>query len=103
MKVQYTCDVCDRMKDTMAEVAECENSHVILTPKWYWFIPLVAWFLMPYYLFTIKGAIIQLRKEYPNAHPVKKVFLDLIQEFIVVGGIGFSPIILFLLLMLYFQ
>lgn len=52
MKIFYKCDICDRTHDTMYDVGKCESSHTFITPKWYWYVPFVSWFIMIYLLFT---------------------------------------------------
>jgi hypothetical protein len=59
MKVNYKCEVCDRNYDTVDDCVKCESGHTIIEMKWWWLIPFVGWFMIPFSLFTNKNAIIK--------------------------------------------
>lgn len=59
MKTIYKCEICDRTHDTVEEASKCENGHTVIKMKWWWLIPFVGWFMVPYSLFSKKNAIIK--------------------------------------------
>lgn len=59
MKTIYQCEICDRTHDTVDKANECESGHSVIEIKWWWLIPFVGWFMVPYSLFTKKNAIIK--------------------------------------------
>lgn len=65
MKTNYQCEICKSLSESKEDTIKCENSHTILRSedfKWYWFVPFVAWFLVPFFLFTNKKSIIIFSK-----------------------------------------
>ena len=61
MKTKFECEICKTNHDSKYAAERCETTHTIMTPekmKWYWFIPFIGWFMIPYFLFTKKNAII---------------------------------------------
>ena len=67
MKTIFECDICKRSYKTSEDALKCENEHTILKSedfKWYWYIPFVAWILVPMFLFTKKNAIIIFEKNF---------------------------------------
>lgn len=58
MKTQYKCDVCSRTHDSAEDAISCESKHTVIKFKLIWLIPFVAWFHIPYLLFSKKNAIV---------------------------------------------
>lgn len=67
MKTIFECDICKRSYNTSEDAFKCETEHTILKSedfKWYWYIPFIAWILVPMFLFTKKNAIIIFEKNF---------------------------------------
>lgn len=87
MKTIYKCEVCEKTHDSIREANQCENGHIIIRPTTLWFIPVLAWFIIPFHLFTKKHSIVIFHDN--------KLIASLISFWIAV-----SPFVIFLILLM---
>jgi hypothetical protein len=94
MKSTFQCDICKRYYDDVNTANSCESTHVIIYPTWFWYIPVVTWFYIPFKVFTTKNSIVFFDKVEP------KTSLQHIQSELKRLWFYFSPFLLLFLILL---
>ena len=91
VETKYNCTQCNKSYNSKHDAIVCDSTHVLLTHSdVYWYIPLLAWFMVPYKLFTIKNSILVF-------NPNKTIFGEIL-GLCRIWWMFFSPIVLLMLL-----
>jgi hypothetical protein len=88
MKIKYECELCGFNYDEVDLAMNCEKSHKIIKPHWYWLIPPVG--LVLWGIFLLKGDIVRF--------PKNEFGLSTFKDIIVLGPIILILSIFFLLI-----
>lgn len=88
MKIKYECELCGIYHKSEDLAIDCEKSHKIVNPKWYWIIPPVG--LVLWGIHSLKGDIVNF--------PKNEFGLSTFKDIIVLGPIILAFSIFFLLI-----